>query len=133
MVGEHYLWGKRKEMDRGRLKYKEDMGSTSKKRGNNDDVPMVGRPSKRRKFVLIGRGWGESDDKGEKGLDVKRGTGPLHRTSVANDQDLTTVSSGGDMKEGNTDHTVGTSIAGEQEIQRINTDQRGEVGTGPID
>ena len=46
IVGEQYLWGKRKEMDRGKMKGKADMGSTSKKRGNMDDVPMVGRPSK---------------------------------------------------------------------------------------
>ena len=56
MVGEHYLLEKRKEMDRGRMKYKEDMGKTSRKRGNNEDIPMIGRPSKKRKFVLIGRG-----------------------------------------------------------------------------
>ena len=48
------------------MKYKEDMGSTSRKRGNNEDNPMIGRPSKKRKFVLIGRGWGENDNKGEK-------------------------------------------------------------------
>ena len=35
IVGEQYLLGKRKEMDRGKMKGKADMGSTSKKWGNN--------------------------------------------------------------------------------------------------
>ena len=130
VVGEHYLLEKRKELDRGRMKYKEDMGSTNKKRGNNEDVPMVGRPSKRRKFVLIGSGWGENVDKGETGLDVERETGPFDRSNVA--YDLITLSSEGNMIEEDTDQTVGTSIAGEQDTQIVNLDQRSEGGTGPL-
>ena len=129
MVGEHYLLEKRKEIDRGRMKYKEDMGKTSRKRRNNEDIPMIGRPSKKRKFVPIWRGWGENDNKGEKGLDVECGAGPLDRSNVANDQELITISSGGNMNEGNTDHTVGASIKGEQ---LINWHKISEDGTGPL-
>ena len=134
MMGEHYLLGKRKELDRGRMKYTEDVGNTSRKRGNNDDVPMIGRPSKKRKFVLIGRGWGGIDDKGEKGLDVKRGAGPLNMTSGDNDQDLLSSSSGGslNMNVNNTDRTGDASTIGEQESQEINKDQGRNVGTGPL-
>ena len=116
-------------MDRGRMKGKNDMGSTSKKRGNMDDVSMFGRPSKKRKFVLIGKGWGKNGDKEEKGLDVKRGTGPLDGTSITNDQDLISISSGETV---NKDYTVGTCIAGEQDMQVTNRNQESGGGTGPL-
>ena len=85
--------------------------------------------SKKRKFVLIGKGWGENDDKEEKGLDVKRGTGHLDGTSITNDQDLISISSGETV---NKDYTVGTCIAGEQDMQVTNLNQESGGGTGPL-
>ena len=64
---------------------------------------------------------------------MKCGAGPLDRSNVSNDQDLIAISSVGNMNEGNTDHTVGTSIAGVQDIiHLIDLDQRSEGGTGPL-
>ena len=72
-MGEQLLWGKRKAMDKGRLQRKEELGYKSMKRGNNDDISMGGRPAKKRKFVLIGEGWGKCDEKENQGLNVKLG------------------------------------------------------------
>ena len=64
---------------------------------------------------------------------MKCGAGPLDRSNVSNDQDLIAISSVGNMNEGNTDHTVGTSIAGVQDIiHLIDLNQRSEGGTGPL-
>ena len=76
VAGEQYLMGKRKTLDKRVVP--EIVPSKSTKRGNtsNEDGTRIGRPNKKRKFVLIGETWGEGG-KDNQGLDKKLGAGPL--------------------------------------------------------
>ena len=54
------------------------------KRGNDDDISVGG--DQKRKFVLIGEGWGKGDEKEDQGLNVKRGTGLLQGNTIIEDE-----------------------------------------------
>ena len=75
--GEEYLMSRRIEKDRNsRRDLKGNVSVTNQKKRN-----MVGeestRPPKKRKFVLVGPDWGNSDKPKDQGLDCRVGTAPL--------------------------------------------------------
>ena len=105
-------------MDKGRVQLNENLEYKSIKRGNTDDVSMGGRPTKRRKFVLINEEWGKSTGKENQGLDVKRGTGPLQGNSTIMMENQPTSST--------------ENVGGYSQLPN-GGDQDEECGTGPLD
>ena len=76
MVGEQYLLNKRKLMDKNKPGTT-ILPSKSTKRGNTDDNG-TGRKSKKRKFVLVGKEWGNKDGNKEIDCTIEERTTPLN-------------------------------------------------------
>ena len=66
--GEQYLMNKRIEADRNNRRDAQGNVSVTKPKKRNNMGEEVTRPSKKRKYVLVGPNWGESTDKGNQGL-----------------------------------------------------------------
>ena len=75
--GERFLMNRRKDMDRNNTGTRVT-ASKSTKRGNNGEIG-TGRQNKKRKFVLIGEDWGNTNGNKSTGIDctIEEGTRPL--------------------------------------------------------
>ena len=129
VAGEQFLMGKRKNMDR--RNHPEVITSKSVKRGNTsaEEGIKTGRPSKKRKFVLIGETWGKGGME-DQGLNRKRGPGPLPSNSEGN----TTIGSGRVPQEGAHIVEQGTGPLEEVEVEVVQPEgyTSSEGRTGPL-
>ena len=84
--GEHYMMDRRKEMDKNTRRDAKGNVSVSKQKKRNMMGEETTRPLKKRKFVLVGSDWGNTDKPEDQGLEClvaneKSGTGPLNKVT----------------------------------------------------